>query len=45
MELARKLEAKIREVYEEIRYMIAVSGETIISQVSLRQFFNGNRGG
>jgi len=44
MELAKKLEAKIREVYDEVRYMIAVSGETVISRVSLRQFFNGNRG-
>ena len=44
MELAKKLEAKIKETYDEIRYMIAVSGETVISRVSLRQFFNGNRG-
>lgn len=44
MELAKKLEGKIREVYEQVRYMLAVSGETIISQVSLQQFFSGNRG-
>jgi citrate synthase len=44
MELAKKLEGKIREVYEQMRYMLAVSGETIISQVSLQQFFSGNRG-
>ncbi len=44
MEFSKKLEAKIKEVYEDVRYMIAVSGETVISQVSLHQFFNGNRG-
>jgi len=44
MELAKKLEGKIREVHDQVRYMLAVSGETIISQVSLQQFFSGNRG-
>jgi citrate synthase len=44
MELARKLEGKIREVYDQVRYMLAVSGEIVLSQVSLQQFFSGNRG-
>ncbi|NMC47611.1 MAG: citrate (Si)-synthase [Chloroflexi bacterium] len=43
MKLAKNLEGKIREVYERVRYMLATSGETVISQVSLRQFFSGNR--
>ena len=44
MELAMRLEEKIREVYKQVRYMLAAAGETVISQVTLRQFFSGNRG-
>ena len=44
MKLANRLEEKIREVYEQVRYMVAVSGETVISQVTLQQFISGNRG-
>ena len=44
MMLTQRLDEKIREVYEQVRYMVAVSGETIISQVTLQQFLSGNRG-
>ncbi len=44
MKLALRLEGKIREVFEQVRYMLAVSGETVISKVTLRQFLSGNRG-